>query len=135
MRGWLADRLIALDRWRLVHWLMVTAMSRVIARRFDPGAAEGLDARLELALADPHGRPDARYALSIAEGHCQVRRGVAPEAGARARIGSDDLIRLAAGAVAWPELFSSGRFALTGDPFLALRFASLFRLPVVLHPV
>ena len=39
---------------------------------------------------------------------------------------------LGSGAVAWPELFSSGRFELTGDPFLALRFASLFRLPVVL---
>jgi hypothetical protein len=28
-----------------------------------------------------------------------------------------------------------GRFELSGDPFLALRFASLFRLPVVLDPV
>jgi hypothetical protein len=49
--------------------------------------------------------------------------------------GSEDLILLASGAVGWPELLSSGRFELTGDPFLALRFASLFRLPVVLDPV
>ena len=35
----------------------------------------------------------------------------------------------------WPELISSGRFELSGDPFLALRFASLFRLPVRLDPV
>ena len=53
---------------------------------------------------------------------------------ARATIGSDDLILLATGAASWPELLSSGRFELTGDPFLALRFASLFRLPVELDP-
>jgi hypothetical protein len=35
--------------------------------------------------------------------------------------------------VTWPRLLASGRFQLTGDPFLALRFASLFRLPVVLE--
>ena len=29
-----------------------------------------------------------------------------------------------------PQLLSSGRFSLSGDPFLALRFASLFRLQV-----
>ena len=44
------------------------------------------------------------------------------------------LAELAGGAVTWPQLLSSGRFQLTGDPFLALRFASLFRLPVVLEP-
>ena len=49
-------------------------------------------------------------------------------------IGADDLILLAGGAVTWPQLLSSGRFELTGDPFLALRFASLFRLPVALEP-
>jgi hypothetical protein len=37
--------------------------------------------------------------------------------------------------VTWPELISSGRFELSGDPFLALRFASLFRPPVRLDPV
>ena len=47
----------------------------------------------------------------------------------------DDLIRLAGGAASWPELFSSGRFELSGDPFLALRFAALFRLPVELEPM
>jgi len=37
--------------------------------------------------------------------------------------------------VTWPELISSLRFELSGDPFLALRFASLFRLPARLDPV
>jgi hypothetical protein len=135
VKQWLGERLILLDRAALVHWALLTALSRAIAMRFDPAAAEGLDARLELALRDPHGRPEARYGLEICGGRCSVRRGEVARAGARAAIGSDDLIKLATGAIAWPELFSSGRFELTGDPFLALRFASLFRLPVVLDPV
>lgn len=38
----------------------------------------------------------------------------------------------------WPSPTTAaprGRFELSGDPFLALRFASLFRLPVRLDPV
>jgi hypothetical protein len=135
VKRWLGQRLIAVDRIRWVHWLLTRAMCRAIAMRFDPRAAEGLEATLELALRDPHGRSDARYELAIAGGRCAVRRGAIASAGARASIGSDDLIMLAVGQVAWPELFSTGRFELTGDPFLALRFASLFRLPVVLDPV
>ena len=64
-----------------------------------------------------------------------MRSGAPARAHARATIGADDLILLAGGAVTWPQLLSSGRFELTGDPFLALRFASLFRLPVILEPV
>lgn len=135
MKRWLGERLIALDRLRVVHRLMLATLGQAIARRFDPAAAEGLEAQLELALRDPHGRGETRYGVLIADGRCRVQRGAMPAAMARARIGADDLIRLAAGSVSWPELFSSGRFELTGDPFLALRFASLFRLPVVLDPV
>lgn len=135
MKAWLGERLITLDRRPFVHWVLVRALSRAIALRFDPSAATGLDATLELALRDPHGRPTTRYEVRISDARCAVRLGAPNGAGARASIASDDLILLASGAVGWPELFSSGRFELTGDPFLALRFASLFRLPVVLDAV
>jgi SCP-2 sterol transfer family len=135
VKKFLGERLIRLDRNRLVHWLLMRVMSRAIAMRFDPSAANDLEATLELALRDPYGRPASRYQLHISGMRCAVRRGAAPSAGARASVGSDDLILLATGGVAWPELFSSGRFELTGDPFLALRFASLFRLPVVLDAI
>jgi hypothetical protein len=103
--------------------------------RFDPSCAEDLEATLELAIRDPRGRPPARYELAIRGAHCDVRPGAPSQPAARATIGSGDLILLASGAVGWPQLLSSGRFELTGDPFLALRFASLFQLPVVLDPV
>jgi hypothetical protein len=135
MKRALGRRLAALNRRRPVHWLVIKAMPRAIARRFDRAAAADLTATLELTIRGPHGRPDARYELVIADARCSVRPGVPAAPGARATIGADDLILLATGAVGWPELLSSGRFELTGDPFLALRFASLFRLPVVLDPV
>jgi hypothetical protein len=128
---WLAR----LDRRRPVHWALLRLLPRAMARRFDPAAATDLEATLELTIRDPRGRSDARYELAIADARCAVRPGPATRPGARASIASDDLILLATGAVGWPELLSSGRFELTGDPFLALRFASLFRLPVVLDPV
>jgi hypothetical protein len=119
----------------MAHWLLLRALAPAIRMRFDPLAADDLDATLELAVRDPQGRPSARYELTIADARCQVRPGAPAEPAARATIGGDDLILLAGGAVGWPELLSSGRFELTGDPFLALRFATLFRLPVVLHPL
>ncbi|MGZ6663052.1 MAG: hypothetical protein ACXVHL_37705, partial [Solirubrobacteraceae bacterium] len=46
-----------------------------------------------------------------------------------ATIALADLVRLSLGLVGWPKLMSCGRLELSGDPFLALRFPLLFRLP------
>lgn len=128
---WLA----AVDRHPTGHRVIVRALPGAIRRRFDPRSADGLEAVLELAIPDPHGHDPARFELAIADMRCSVRRGAPERPGARASIGSDDLILLATGAASWPALLSSGRFELSGDPFLALRFASLFQLPVELDPV
>jgi alkyl sulfatase BDS1-like metallo-beta-lactamase superfamily hydrolase len=126
---WLARR----DCGRLAHRLILALLPRAIARRFDASAAQDLEATLELSIR--HDSRPASYALAITHARCSVRAGVPSQANARATIGADDLIRLAGGVVTWPQLLSSGRFELSGDPFLALRFASLFRLPVVLDAV
>lgn len=132
----------AFSRWavarghgRIAHRLLRWALPRAMARRFDPASATGLTASLALTIRDPHGRPPSVYSVTIADGECTVLPGTPPTPGARASISSDDLLLLAGGEVAWPELLSSGRFVLNGDPFLALRFAALFRLPVKLAPV
>jgi hypothetical protein len=126
--------LAALDRHRAGHRLIVRALPAAIRRRFDPRSADGLEAVLELAIRDPRGQAAERFELAIAGACCSVRPGAPAQPGARATIASDDLILLATGAASWPELLSSGRFELSGDPFLALRFASLFKLPVELDP-
>jgi hypothetical protein len=128
-------RVARFDRRPAGHWVILRFMRRAIAMRFDPAAAQGLQATLELAIRDPRGRPPACFELAIADTSCSVRPGAAQRPGARALVGSDDLILLASGAATWPELLSSGRFELSGDPFLALRFASLFKMPVRLDPV
>jgi hypothetical protein len=130
----LAERAARLDRRRAAHRLILGALPLAIAQRFDPSAGGDLAATLELDIRDPDGGPPARFALMISDGRCTVRRGAAPAAVARALIGADDLIRLAGGVATWPELIAAGRFELSGDPFMALRFASLFRLPVRLDP-
>jgi hypothetical protein len=126
---WLARR----DRGPVMHRLILAVLPRAIAHRFDAVAAGDLDATLELSIR--HDSRPASLTLAITEARCSVRPGSPAHAHARASVGADDLILLAGGAATWPQLLSSGRFELTGDPFLALRFASLFRLPVVLEAV
>jgi hypothetical protein len=132
---WIGRRLAALDRHPAGHRLILRVLPRAIARRFDPSGADDLEATLELTIRDPRGRPPARFGLAIAGGRCAVSPGSPERPAARATMASRDLILLATRATTWPALFSDGRFELSGDPFLALRFATLFRLPVGLPPV
>jgi hypothetical protein len=105
------------------------AIARVIPYRFDGAQAEGLDAGFELRVSERRGREPLRFWLQIRDGSCRVQRGPARAAGAVAIVGLPDLIRLTLGLASWPQLMSSRRLELTGDPFLALRFPLLFRLP------
>jgi hypothetical protein len=104
------------------------AIELALPARFDPDQARDLDATLELRVRKPGGG-STPLSLRIAHGELEVSPGPAPDAGAGAELGADDLVRLVAGAVGWPALVSAGRMSLTGDPFLALRFPALFRLP------
>ena len=134
MKRRLIELIAGLDRLRWVHWIVLRVLPQAISRRFE-APQDGLRATFELSIRDPAGREPARFALAVADGDCRVRTGAADRPAARATLAADDLIRLAGGAASWPELLSSGRFELSGDPFLALRFASLFRLPVELEPI
>jgi SCP-2 sterol transfer family len=122
-------RVAKLDRGAVPHWMIVKALGRAIPRRFDPDAAGDLNATFELRVRNPRGREPARFALRIADGSVTVTGGPAADAGACATVGADDLILMVSGAIGWPALLSNGRLELRGDPFLALRFPSLFRLP------
>lgn len=112
------------------HGVALLTLQAVLPRRFDPGQARDLDTVLELRVRKPRGGGSSSLALRIARGELEVTPGPAEDAHAAAELGADDLIRLASGSVGWPELISTGRMSLSGDPFLALRFPALFRLPV-----
>lgn len=97
-----------------------------LERRFDAAAAGDLEAVLELRITDSERKRGARFAIIVAGGRCEVRRRPAPDAGAQVSIPALDAVRLLAGAEPWPALLADGRLTLSGEPFLALRFPTLF---------
>ncbi len=96
---------------------------------FDRHSARDLTATLELRVRVARRRQGMAFALEIEDGRLRVRPGAPAAPGATVTIGVGDLLRLGVGSAAWPQLLSNGRLELSGDPFLALRLPSLFRLP------
>ena len=110
---------------RAVARLVVTALPQ----RFDTGAADGIDAVIELRVRDAGGPSAlARYDLLIRDGRCRVRQAAGDGAGAAFTIGLGDLLRLGLGVARWYDLLGTGRLEMRGDPFVALRFPAMFRL-------
>ncbi|MFL5829234.1 MAG: SCP2 sterol-binding domain-containing protein [Solirubrobacteraceae bacterium] len=95
---------------------------------FDRRSARGLTATLELRIRVLPRRRGTPVSLLIDDGRLRIRPGAAAAPGATATVALTDLLRLGVGAAAWPQLMANGRLTLSGDPFLALRFPSLFRL-------
>ncbi len=122
-------RAARLDSRAVPHRVILRIIERTIPHRFDPEAAGDLDAVFELRVRDPRGLEPARFALTVSDRRCEVRAGPASDPVAIATLGADDLIRLVSGAVGFPQLLASGRLELAGNPFVALRFPGLFRLP------
>jgi hypothetical protein len=122
-------RVARLDARPIPHRVILRVIQHAIPRRFDPGAARDLEAVFELRVRDPRGRQPALFGLAVADGRCEVAPGPASDPDASATLGADDLIRMVTGAVGFPELLASGRLELAGNPFIALRFPGLFRLP------
>ena len=94
---------------------------------FDREAAQDLTATFALRVRV--GRRRVTNGLHVDRGRVRVSRGAPQDPGATVTVQVRDLTRLASGAVGWPQLLASGQLELTGDPFLALRFPGLFRLP------
>jgi SCP-2 sterol transfer family len=122
-------RVARLDGNPAAHRVLVESIRRGLPRRLDAEAARDLEATFELRIRHPRGREPERFVLTVANGSCTIAPGAAPGAGAVVAFGADDAVALVSGAAAWPQLMSSGRLELSGDPFLGLRFPTLFRLP------
>jgi putative sterol carrier protein len=94
---------------------------------FDREAAQDLNATFALRLRVA--RRPVSFGLHIEQGRMRLTRGAPPEATATVTAEARDVLRLVSGSVGWPQLLAAGRLELSGDPFLALRFPGLFRLP------
>lgn len=94
---------------------------------FDRESARGLNATFALRLRIA--RRLVSFGLHVEHGRMRLSRGAPQDPGASVTAEARDLFRLVSGSVGWPQLLAAGRLELTGDPFLALRFPGLFRLP------
>lgn len=94
---------------------------------FDRKSAGDLSATFALRVLT--GRRPLSFGLHIEQGRMRLSRGAPRDPGATVTAHARDLLRLVSGSVGWPQLLAAGRLELTGDPFLALRFPGLFRLP------
>jgi hypothetical protein len=106
---------------------VLRALPTMMSRRFDPAAAGDLDALLELRVPNARTGRESKFGVRVLDGQCTITRGAAPTAGAYVTMAADDMLRLASGAVRWTDLLGQKRLELGGDPFLALRFPTLFR--------
>jgi SCP-2 sterol transfer family len=118
-----------LDRYPGAHLALVRMIERTLPHLFEPDAAGDLDAVFALEITNPRGRKPSVLGITVRDGRMTVTRGRPQNAGATVSMGADDMIRLAAGDVGWPQLLAENRLSLSGDPFLALRFPRLFALP------
>jgi SCP-2 sterol transfer family len=94
---------------------------------FDRESARDLNATFALRVRV--GRRPVTFGLHVDHGRMRLSRGAPPDPGATVTAQARDLLRLVSGTVGWPQLLAAGRLELTGNPFLALRFPGLFRLP------
>jgi hypothetical protein len=118
----------------LVRRVVLRAIPYGASMLFAPRTASDLEATFELRISDPRGAEPERFALIVASGRCQVRRGADADAAAAVTVGAADLVRMVLRLVSWPELLSRGRLELSGNPFVALRFPSAFGLPSAANP-
>jgi SCP-2 sterol transfer family len=102
----------------------------LLARRFDPRAAEGFAGRVVYELERPAtGGANTAWTLEIAGAHAVARAGAAPDAALRLRMPVADFMRVALGAVDAAEPVLKNRAKAKGDLALAARLPEIFRSP------
>lgn len=104
-----------------------------MARRFDPEAAAGFEGEIAYELRDARGRERA-WTVVVAEGRARARPGPSGVAALTVRMGTSDLVRLAAGELDAGSALLSGRLDLEGDTAVAMRLGDMFGTDAGLGP-
>jgi luciferase-like monooxygenase/SCP-2 sterol transfer family protein len=111
--------------WALPRRVLFQSM----ALSFRPRMAFGFDGELqyELTAGGNGSRPD-RWTIAIHDGHARAHHKPADEAAVTLRVGTADLLRLAAGANPGAALLE-GRMSVEGDLNVAMRVPEMFGAP------
>jgi putative sterol carrier protein len=94
---------------------------------FDPQKAGGEQAAVQYELTAPDGTRG--YVMRIADGRCEVERGMAESPRVSIKMGVGDFLRLIAGRLNGMTAFMSGKLKVGGDLFFAQTFQSWFVRP------
>jgi putative sterol carrier protein len=94
---------------------------------FNPSKAGGQAATIQYELGVPDGmRP---YAMRIADGRCEVERGVANSPRVTIKVGLVDFLGLITGKANGVQLFMTGKLKVSGDLFFAQSYQAWFDRP------
>jgi putative sterol carrier protein len=105
------------------HPKTVREFFSTLAGKFDPEAAEGLDAVYQFDLSGADG---GQYQLQIRDGACHISDGVYPDPHVTLTMSGEDCLKVLNGHVSGTAAAMSGRLRISGDMGLALQLASLF---------
>jgi putative sterol carrier protein len=94
---------------------------------FDPQKAGGQQATVQYELTAPDGTRS--YVMRIADGRCEVERGMAESPRVSIKMGVGDFLRLIAGKLNGMQAFMTGKLKVSGDLFFAQTFQSWFVRP------
>ena len=94
---------------------------------FNPQKAGAQQATVQYELTHPEGT--SNYTMRIADGRCEVERGVAESPRVSIKMGVGDFVRLITGKLNGMQAFMTGKLKVSGDLFFAQTFQSWFERP------
>lgn len=103
--------------------LGVDSMILSLRAMFNPQAAQGYTATVEISLAED------QFVVRVADSHIELTRGSAGQADARIQTDPDTLVMLAYGKADLNDAIQTGKLTLAGSKAVTEGFLSLFSLP------
>ncbi len=126
----LEDVVMSLGRWGARspallqgHPLSIDAVILSLRTMFDPDAAAGFDARIELRVGDE------RFHAHVANARLELERGAHNKPDAVVHAEPDTLVSIVYGGRKISEALRSGELRIDGDRSVVKRFVTLFPLP------
>lgn len=107
---------------------VLDAIFALMADRFDPGSAAGMDAVIHFKVWDRPGGGYDHYEIVIREGSCRVNNPPTEEPRLTLKARPADFVRIALGNASGFRLALRGRLRVVGDVALARKVPDLFPL-------
>ena len=108
---------------RLMPTPNIKEYMKAIGTRFDPTAADGVNAIYQFDLSGDSG---GQYHLVVENGTCTAKEGPHPKPSVTFFLSDTDCVGLFNGDLDGPSLYLSGRLRIAGNFDLALRLPAMF---------